>query len=457
MPPASDRRPPSTSNKPGMLESLFPAVALVGRPNVGKSSLFNAILHREVSITDARAGTTRDRILHPVTLSGKTCDLVDTGGIGIVDRGDLTEHIEQQIQAAVVTAHLLVLVVDAREGLTPQDRQIAQRLRSLGRPVIVAANKAEGREAALTVGEFTALGLGPVFPISALHRLGLGDLEDAVAAQLPAALPLPEDLAAQPKLAVIGRRNVGKSSFVNVLARQERTIVSDLPGTTRDSVDLLLEKDGRRFWLIDTAGLRRVKEPEGPVEFFAQVRTERALRRADVILFMFEGREGISTTDQKTADLVIEQFKPCVLVVNKWDLSKGVVTGEYAEYIHRRLPGLRRAPICFTTAKSGARCWQTLDVALEVYALAHTQVPTPQLNRAVERAEREHEPPARKSRKPRLLYAVQVGVAPPTFVLHCRHAEQIDAKYKRYLEGRLGEILDLEEVPLRLFFREASR
>jgi len=445
------------ASRPGLIEHLMPAVALVGRPNVGKSSLFNALLHQEVAITDARAGTTRDRVLHPVRLEGKPCDLVDTGGIGIVDRGDLGELVEQQIQAAVASADVLVLVVDAKEGLTPQDRDIARRLRGLNRPVLVAANKSEGREAALTVGEFSALGLEPVVPTSAVHRKGLADLEEAIAARLPEAATPAASGEEFPKLAVIGRRNVGKSSFVNALARQERTIVSDVPGTTRDAVDLLMEKDGRRFWLIDTAGLRRTKEPEGPVEFFAQVRTERAIRRADVVLFMVEASEGFSTTDQKTADLILEAYKPCVLLVNKWDLAGDAVTGDYAEYAQKKLPALRHAPVCFTCAKKGTRCWQTLDVALELYDFSRAHIPTPKLNEAVVEAEREHEPPARKGRKPRLLYAVQVGVAPPTFVVRCRHAQQIDTRYKRYLSARLGELLGLDEVPIRIFFREGGR
>jgi len=448
---------PPSSNRPGAEIPRFPAVALVGRPNVGKSSLFNALLGKEVSITDKTAGTTRDRVLHPVQLAGKACDLVDTGGIGIVDRQDLSNLVEDQILAGVQTAHVLVLVVDARAGLTPPDQRIARRLRQTGRPIVVAANKSEGKQASLSVGEFAALGFDPVVATSAAHRLGLDELAEAVANLLPEAAKMNEDWDALPKLAMIGRRNVGKSSFVNALARQDRTIVSDVPGTTRDAVDLLLQKDNRRFWLIDTAGLRRMKEPDGPVEFFSQVRTERAIRRADVVLFMLEAREGLSTTDLKTADLVREQYKPCVVVVNKWDLERKSVTGEYAEYLEGRLPALRHAPICFTSAKNGTRCWQTLDVALELYDLASTEVTTSRLNAAIVSAEREHEPPVRKGRKPRLLYGVQVGTCPPTFVVHGRHTQLIDAKYKRYLSARLAELLGFEETPLRVLLRESAR
>jgi len=350
-----------------------------------------------------------------------------------------------------------VQVVDAKEGLTPLDREVASRLRKLNRPLLLVANKSEGKEAQLTVAEFSELGISPIVATSALHRMGLNDLEDAISKFIPKVDERNEDWANLPRLAVVGRRNVGKSSFCNALARQERTIVSPIPGTTRDSVDVLMEKDGQRFCLVDTAGLRRMKEPEGPVEFFAQVRTERAIRRADVILLMLAASEGVSTTDRKTADMILEEHKACLIVVNKWDEKPGVQTGEYLKYLEGRLPGLRLSPVAFTTAITGLRCWQTLDVALDLYRQSSTKVPTPKLNKAIERAEFEHEPPASKGYKPRLLYGVQVATRPPTFVIHCRHSDRIDKKYQRYLSSRLRELLDLEEVPVRLFLRDAPR
>ena len=448
--------PARQRERPGLVEGIYPAVALVGRPNVGKSSLFNALLKREVSITDARAGTTRDRILHPVVFEGKPCDLMDTGGIGIIDKQNLSAEIEEQIQKAMHAATILALVVDAQEGLTPLDRQVAARLRKLNRPMLLVVNKTEGKRAQLAIAEFSALGIEPVVPVAAAHRLGLDDLAEAIAARLPLVEERGANWANLPRLAVVGRRNVGKSCFCNALAREDRTIVSPVPGTTRDSIDMLLEKDGQRFCLVDTAGLRRIKEPEGPVEFFAQVRTERAIRRADVVLLMLSAVEGVSTTDRKTADLILEEFRPCLIVVNKWDQNKGVQTGDYLKYLEERLPTLRHAPVAFTSAITGTRCWQTLDVALDLYRQATTHVPTPVLNKAIEKAEREHEPPVSKSRKPRLLYGVQVGARPPTFTIQCRHADKIDKKYGRYLSSRLREILGLSEIPIRIFLREAS-
>ncbi|HLX61117.1 MAG TPA: ribosome biogenesis GTPase Der [Planctomycetota bacterium] len=442
---------------PGLVQTNYPTVALVGRPNVGKSSIFNALLKREISITDARAGTTRDRVLHPVVLSGKPCDLMDTGGIGIVDAQQLSAEIESQIQKAIHAATMLVHVVDAQEGLTPLDREVSARLRKLNRPMLIAANKIEGKEAKVSVNEFAELGVEPIVPVSALHRHGLDDLEEAIAAKIPMVDERVDEWEEMPRIAVVGRRNVGKSSFCNALAKEERTIVSSIPGTTRDSVDVLLEKDNQRFVLVDTAGLRRMKEPEGPVEFFSQVRTERALRRCDVVLLMLASREGISTTDRKLCDQISEECKPTLIVVNKWDESKGVQTGTYLKYIEERLPSLRHAPVAFTTAITGTRCWQSIDVALDLYKKSSTQIPTPVLNKAIERAEFEHEPPAAKGFKPRLLYGVQVAVRPPTIVINCRHADKIDKKYGRYLQNRLREILDLDEIPIRIFLRDSPR
>lgn len=442
---------------PGLVQTNYPTVALVGRPNVGKSSIFNALLKREISITDARAGTTRDRVLHPVVLNGKPCDLMDTGGIGIIDAQQLSAEIEAQIQKAIHAATMLVHVVDAQDGLTPLDREVSARLRKLNRPMLIAANKIEGKEAKVSVNEFAELGIEPIVPVSALHRHGLDDLEEAIAAKIPMVDERIDEWEEMPRIAVVGRRNVGKSSYCNALAKEERTIVSSIPGTTRDSVDVLLEKDNQRFVLVDTAGLRRMKEPEGPVEFFSQVRTERALRRCDVVLLMLASREGISTTDRKLCDQISEECKPTLIVVNKWDESKGVQTGTYLKYIEERLPSLRHAPVAFTTAITGTRCWQAIDVALDLYKKSSTQIPTPILNKAIERAEFEHEPPASKGYKPRLLYGVQVAVRPPTIVINCRHADKIDKKYGRYLQNRLREILDMDEIPIRIFLRESSR
>jgi len=446
-----------SNRQPGAYDDLYPTVALVGRPNVGKSSLFNALLRKEVSITDARAGTTRDRVLHPISLCEKPCDLMDTGGIGIVDKQSLHADVELQIQKAIHAATVLVLVVDAKDGLTPMDRQIAARLRQLNRPMIVAANKTEGKQAKFLISEFSELGIEPIIATAAVHRLGLDDLEEAIAVHIPPVTERADQWGDLPRIAVVGRRNVGKSSFCNMLARQERTIVSPIAGTTRDAIDVMLEKDNQKFVLVDTAGLRRIKEAEGPVEFFSQVRTERAIRRCDVVMLMLEANEGVSTTDRKTADLILEEHKPCLIVVNKWDQKKNVDTGEYVKYLEGRLPTLREAPICFTTAITGARCWQTIDVALELFKQSSTQVPTPMLNKIVERAEFEHEPPATKGCKPRLLYGVQVAVRPPTFVIYGRHVEKIDKKYMRYLSTKMRDILDLSEIPIRIFLREASR
>lgn len=444
----------------------FPAVALVGRPNVGKSSLFNALLRREISITDARPGTTRDNVLHPLEVGGKPCDLVDTGGIGgegYSGGGDGVlppDLIKTRINAALATADVLIFVVDAQDGLTTADRAIAAQLRRLNRPLLLVANKTESQKAQDNIVEFDELGLGAAVGTSAAHRLGLDDLENALAALLPAPVAgdTETDWESIPRLAVIGRRNVGKSSFVNRISGKEQTIVSTVPGTTRDAVDVLVERRGRRFCLIDTAGLRRLRQSEGPVDFFAQVRSERAVRRADVVLLMISGVDGLTHVDLKTADFVVKHFKPCVLIVNKWDLVRGrTKAADYADYLFHRLPDLSGSPICFVSAKHGTRCTRPLQYAFRLHRLSRTKIPTSRLNVALETAETAHEPPVFKQRKPRLLYGVQVGVSPPTFVVYCRHAKYIEERYQRYLRRRLSELLEMQGAPFRLFLREAER
>lgn len=443
----------------------FPALALVGRPNVGKSSLFNALLRREIAITDSRPGTTRDCVLHPAEFNGKPCDLVDTGGIGgeaLSGGGDgilPPKLVEEQITAAISTADIAVLVTDALAGLTTADREIAARLRRLNKPVVFVVNKTESERARENVGEFAALGFGDPVLTAAVHRLGLDELSAAVAAMLPepVARDTETDWEEVPRIAVVGRRNVGKSTFVNRLAGAARTIVSDVAGTTRDAVDVLVERGEQRFCLIDTAGLRRLKQAEGPVDFFAQVRTERAVRRADIVVLMLSAPDGVGQTDLKTTDFIVSQYKPCVILVNKWDLVSGRHTAEeYGDRLFFRLPNLRGSPLCFISSTHGTRCDRALRHVMKAYNLSRARISTPKLNKALEEAEQAHEPPVHKKWKPRLLYGVQVGISPPTFVVYCRHAKSINRRYLRYLRRRLATTLELEGQPLRLIMREAE-
>ncbi|MGH2625213.1 MAG: ribosome biogenesis GTPase Der, partial [Anaerolineales bacterium] len=423
-------------------------VAIVGRPNVGKSSLLNALAGERISIVEETPGVTRDRVSSVIQHQDTALELVDTGGIGIVDRGDLTEHIDRQIHAAIYGSSVVLFVVDAREGLMPVDQEVARRLRKeplrpdeggeFPRKVLLVANKVDEAKLEEDLAEFQKLGFGDPIPVSAAHGWGRRDLLDRIAAELP---PVPRE-PPEPclRLAVVGRQNVGKSTFVNALAREERVIVSEIPGTTRDAVDVRFEKDGRTYVVIDTAGVKKRAQVKDSVEFFSQVRTAEAVRRADVALLMLDAGAEVTKVDKQIADEVVSQARPCVIVANKWDLSGGkVATGAYAEYAYDRLRGLAFAPISFITAREGKNVQATVDLAQSLHKQAQVRVGTGELNRTLELIRERHLPPMRGTRPPKILYATQVGTAPPTFVLFVNDTALFPRDYRRSLENRFRE------------------
>jgi len=436
---------------PGML----PVVAIVGRPNVGKSSLLNALVGRRLAIVDDMAGVTRDRVAAPARLGGRWVELVDTGGIGIVDTQALESHVEAQIEQAMAMADLLIFVTDAHEGCTPIDRDIARALRAFEVPIVLAVNKTESRKAQDAVGEFGELGFEPV-PVSALERSGLGYLGDTVAELLPGAVPDEPEEPEQPvlRLAIVGRVNVGKSTFLNHLAGGERVIVSETPGTTRDTVDLLVEKDGRKILVTDTAGLRREASVQDSVEFYAQRRAERAIQRAEVCLLVLDCTDEITRGDRKIAAMVEQAVKPVVIVANKWDLAQGkMTTGDYAGYVAARLSGLHYAPIVFVTAKGGQNVLAAVDTAQAIHKQAKTRVGTPEINRALERVQTDFRPPVRVRGNPRIYYGTQIDVNPPTLMLFVNDPRSFRAGYRRFLENRLRDMLPFKEIPMRIVYK----
>ncbi len=438
-------------------KSEIPAVAIVGRPNVGKSTLFNALAGRRIAIVEPTPGVTRDRVAATVRHAGAAFELIDTGGIGIQDADGLTREVERQIALALQRADVVVFVVDARDGLLPADGEVAARLHQLGKPVVLVANKADTLADEAAAGEFAALGLGQPCLASAAHSKGLVRLLDAIAAALPEGLRGAEPPVAM-KLAIIGRRNVGKSTLVNAIAGEERMIVSELPGTTRDAVDVRFEKDGKTFVVIDTAGLHRERRLRSSVDFYSLVRARESIGRADVVLFLLDVQEEITDLDKRIAREIAERLKPCVIVANKWDLAKGkITTGDYADYLSKTRPVLDYAPLTFITAKTGRRVWPTVELAQQLFKQAHLRATTAQVNRALREAVSARSPGPRGSAPARFYYATQVGVAPPTILIFVNHPARVSAVYRRYLANALRQRLPFSEVPIRIQLRPRRR
>jgi GTP-binding protein len=430
------------------------SAAIVGRPNVGKSTLFNALVGMQVAITDAMAGTTRDRLVHRAMHADRFFDLIDTGGMGIVDVPELAGRVEQQISLAIDEAAILVFLCDAADGLTAADGEIARRLHHSGKPVILAVNKVDstGRENAAP--EFSKLGFGRPLAISALHHRGLDELLDAIIKNLPeeAESRAPGEFS----IALVGRRNVGKSTFLNALAGAERVVVDSRPGTTRDSVDVVVEREGVRYTLVDTAGMRKRGRPENAPEYKSMLRSERALERADAAALLLDAMEGAGAIDKRLGQIVAESGKPCIVVVNKWDLAKGTdtPTGEYDEYLHEQMPGLSYAPVIFTVASRGQRVWAAVKMLRELWELAGSEIRTPQLNKAVQRILKLQPPTsARGGAMPKIYYVVQTGRHPQRLTAFCSRPEHIPESYKKFFSKMLRQELGLSEIPVKIRYK----
>lgn len=434
----------------------LPIVVIVGRPNVGKSSLLNSLARERISIVDPRAGTTRDRVSSVLEVRDRYIELVDTGGIGIIDEDRLEAHVEDQIRYALARADLIVFVVDAQSGVSALDQTVAELLRKLDRPVILAANKVDDPSHEALAAEFETLGFGEPVPISALHGLGRESLIDRV---LDVLGPPPDEALEPPvmKLAIVGKRNAGKSTVVNVLAGEARVIVSEIPGTTRDAVDVQFEKDGRKFIAIDTAGVRKKRRMDS-VDFYSYTRALRSIQRADVVLLLIDSLVPVGSVDQRLARAVLDEYKPVVIGINKWDLARDrATTGDFATYLTETLPALKYAPITFLTAKVGKNIDAAVDVALSLHKQAHTRIPTGRLNQVLEDILALRGPsPKRGTRAVKVYYATQVAVAPPSFVFFCNDPALVREDYRRFMENRLREVLPMKEVPLRLLFRPRS-
>jgi GTPase len=445
----------------------LPKVVIVGRPNVGKSSLFNWLAGRKIAIVDNMAGVTRDRVGTLVQLGDdvepRFIELMDTGGIGMVDRDDLSLDVERQIDTAMNDADLILFVVDIRDGVMPLDEEVAQRLRYLKTPVILVMNKADYPDLDNRGAEFYKLGRGRPIAVSAQQNRNKKQLLRAIDEMLPPADAAPPADAVM-KIAVVGRPNTGKSTLINTLAHAERMIVSERPGTTRDAVDVRFELDGLPFLAIDTAGVKRKAKIRESLDFYSIHRAERSIRRADVVLLFLDPTQGISRLDKQLADYVAQQHKPCIFAVNKWDLmvnghddpSQGHL-GRFANLIQHAFRTMSYMPIAFITAKTGKNVKAMLNLAQSLFKQSRRRVGTGTLNRALREAVEAHPPASRENRTPRIYYATQVDVAPPTIVLFVNSAKLFDATYQRYLLNVFREKLPFRDIPIKLYLRSRKQ
>jgi len=476
-------------------------IAIVGRPNVGKSALFNRIVGRRIAIVHDQPGVTRDRIAAEAEWRGRPFTLIDTGGIGLLRREKSQDIIVKaavdQVQLAIEAADVILLVVNVQEGVVPLDQEVAGRLRASGKPVIVAVNKTDNAKAEAGAGEFAELGFERVFSVSAIHGRGLEDLLNAAMKLLPEVAAGSElqvassssaretgepATADQPpatplKLAIVGRPNVGKSSIINALTRSERVIVSPIPGTTRDAVDVPfeVETEGVRqhYVLIDTAGVRKRRSIDDSIEFFSVQRTEDSIRRADIVVFVLDAEAGILEQDKKIADLITEARRACIVVVNKWDLMADVVEKarleeierrnnkaqrhaprrmttlmEFGEWVQEKLFFLDYAPVIFTSAKSGFNLDRLLEAVRYVAAQLRREIATSLLNRTLHDAVERRQPVSNLGHRLKFFYATQTAKAPPTFLLFVNRDDLFSDPYAKYLQGELRKAFGFEGCPI---------
>ncbi len=431
-----------------------PVVAIVGRPNVGKSALFNRLVGENAAIVSEEAGTTRDRHFGTVRWAGHAFFLVDTGGITDDNRGLLENAVARQVRQAMAECDLLLLVVDARAGLHPIDERIAALLRESGKPFLVVANKVDdSRDPAWY--EFYALGAGDPLPVSAANGTQSGDLLDAIVERIPNSL---EETGTALRVAVIGRPNVGKSSFVNRLLGEERLVVAEEAGTTRDAIDTSMRYHGREFVFVDTAGLRRQSHLSDGVEFYSSLRTRRAIQRADICCLLIDATDGLHNQDLRIATLAWEAGCGLVLVVNKWDLVEkdDKSAPHFQQHCERTAPFLRFVPFLFASARTGLRVNRVLDLVLEVDRERTKRIATPAVNDRLGELISRKQPPQAGGREVRLLYATQVDVAPPTFAVFGNHPDLVADHYVRYLHNGFREAWGFTGNPVRIVLRRRA-
>ena len=466
---------------------MKPLVAIVGRPNVGKSTFFNRMIGERVAIVEDMPGTTRDRLYGDTDWNGREFTLIDTGGlelgsgipagqIGLNGQpGDLMNHVKAQAQLAIEEADVIVFMVDARSGITGTDEEVADLLRRTDKPVILAANKADNAARRLDAVEFYSLGLGEPIVLSSIQGTGTGDLLDCIVDSLPPVEEMEEEEDESiPRIAIVGRPNVGKSSLLNAILGTPRAIVSDIPGTTRDAIDTELEFEGHKLRLIDTAGIRRRGRIGPGVEKYSVLRSNRAIERCDVALLLIDASEGLAAQDTHIAGAIHDMGKGVIVVVNKWDLAQQQRRAErdgtfpspdaeiasaeaYSKIIAEGLKFIPYAPIVFASAKTGYHVKSILDTAIKIAEMRYLRIPTARLNEVVQTAIRRHDPGVIRHKHLKIYYATQVQVNPPTFVFFVNDTQAMHFSYERYLENRLREEFSFRGTAIRLYFRPRKK
>jgi len=434
-----------------------PLVAIVGRPNVGKSTLFNRIVGRRIAIVEDEAGITRDRIYAEADWNAREFVMIDTGGILLNTPDPLRAEVTVQAQVAMDEADVILFMADAVDGVTPADEEIADRLRASTKPVIVVANKSDNEVRDQDSTEFFALGLGEPFPVSSLNGRSVADLLDEVVRKLPEEGDqslYPEDAI---KIAIIGRPNVGKSSLVNAILGEKRVIVSEIPGTTRDAIDTVFERGDNTVVLVDTAGIRKAGKIQGSIEYYTVLRAVRAMERADVAMIVIDAKDGLKDGDKRVAGFADEAGRACVLVVNKWDLVAAEEDmREFAQEVLREVPFLSYAPLVFTSAVTGMGVMDAVDTALDAAANHAMRISTGELNRILQDAVDKH-PYSRKGRDLRIRYATMTEVKPPTIVIFVNDPDLAHFSYIRYLENSIRREYSYEGTPIKLILRKARK
>ncbi len=435
-----------------------PIVAIVGRPNVGKSTLFNQLAGRRISIVEDTPGVTRDRVYADTEWLNNKFTMIDTGGLEPGSQDEILRQIRYQAEVAIETADVILFITDGKEGITSTDRDVAELLRKSKKPVVLAVNKVDTLEEEANLFEFYNLAIGDPVPISASHKRGIGDLLDRIVEHFNL-----EDMEEEDedviKIAVVGKPNAGKSSLVNKLLGEERVIVTDIPGTTRDAIDTPVEIDGQKYIIIDTAGIRRKSKIDDSLERYSVLRALSAIRRCDIALIVIDSVHEVTEQDTKIAGLVHEEGKGSILVMNKWDvIEKSTNTmNKYRQRLMNDLSYMTYAPSVFISAKTGQRVDRILKLVNYVYSQYTFRISTGVLNDCLADAIAVNEPPSDKGRRLRIYYATQVAVKPPTFVLFVNDPKLMHYSYKRYLENYFRKTFGLEGTPLHIIVREKTR